>query len=103
MSGANDWTLLGHKPKIMILRYAHLGPTHLWNAVEGLSKFSRRGIGTDTKGIPSEGQNSQVLDKKWRHQPDLHRCYRRESVTRWVSMVCDQLLLILKTMIHINK
>ena len=85
MSGANDrtlQTLLGHKSQSMILRYAHLGPTHLWNAVEGLSKFSRRGIGTDTKtdtkGISSEGQNSQVLDKKWRPQPDLNRCYRRE-------------------------
>ena len=49
MSGANDRTLqalLGHKSQTMILRYAHLGPTHLWNAVEGLTK---NGIGTGTK------------------------------------------------------
>ncbi|EQD38083.1 phage integrase, partial [mine drainage metagenome] len=40
MNGANDrtlQTLLGHKSQTMILRYAHLGPTHLWNAVEGLA------------------------------------------------------------------
>ncbi len=49
MNGANDrtlQTLLGHKSQTMILRYAHLGPTHLWNAVEGLTK---RGSGTGTK------------------------------------------------------
>ena len=49
MNGANDrtlQTLLGHKSQTMILRYAHLGPTHLWNAVEGLTK---KGFGTGTK------------------------------------------------------
>lgn len=41
MNGANDrtlQTLLGHKSQAMILRYAHLGPSHLQNAVEGLVK-----------------------------------------------------------------
>jgi len=39
MNGANDrtlQTLLGHKSQAMILRYAHLGPSHLQAAVEGL-------------------------------------------------------------------
>jgi hypothetical protein len=35
----------------MILRYAHLGPTHLWNEVEGLVKNSLKEIRTDTKGF----------------------------------------------------
>ena len=51
MNGANDrtlQTLLGHKSQTMILRYAHLGPTHLWNAIEGLTK---NGIGTGTKKV----------------------------------------------------
>ncbi len=41
MNGANDrtlQTLLGHKSQAMILRYAHLGPSHLQDAVEGLVK-----------------------------------------------------------------
>jgi integrase len=40
MQGANDRTLqelLGHKTSRMILRYAHLAPTHLWQAIEGLT------------------------------------------------------------------
>ena len=52
MMGANDrtlQTLLGHKSQRMILRYAHLGPTHLWNAVEGLASSTKKEIGTDTK------------------------------------------------------
>ena len=52
MQGANDrtlQTLMGHKSQRMILRYAHLGPTHLLNALEGLVKDSPPKIGTDTK------------------------------------------------------
>ena len=52
MQGANDrtlQTLMGHKSQRMILRYAHLGPTHLLNALEGLVKVSPPKIGTDTK------------------------------------------------------
>jgi len=52
MQGANDrtlQTLMGHKTQRMILRYAHLGPTHLLNALEGLVKASPPQIGTDTK------------------------------------------------------
>ena len=52
MQGTNDrtlQTLMGHKSQRMILRYAHLGPTHLLNALEGLVKDSPPKIGTDTK------------------------------------------------------
>lgn len=38
MRGANDrtlQTLMGHKSQRMIIRYAHLGPTHLMNALPG--------------------------------------------------------------------
>ena len=52
MQGANDrtlQTLMGHKTQRMILRYAHLGPTHLLNALEGLVTVSPPQIGTDTK------------------------------------------------------
>ena len=53
MQGANDrtlQTLMGHKTQRIILRYAHLGPTHLFlNAFEGLVKDSPPKIGTDTK------------------------------------------------------
>ena len=48
MQGANDRTLqelLGHKTPGMVLRYAHLSPTHLWQAVEGLTQ---NGTGTKT-------------------------------------------------------
>ena len=54
MQGANDrtlQTLMGHKTQRMILRYAHLGPTHLLNALEGLVTVSPPKIGTDTKEI----------------------------------------------------
>src|SRR5262249_36811352 len=40
MQGANDRTLMvlgGWKSPAMLSRYAHLSPTHLWKAVEGLT------------------------------------------------------------------
>ena len=40
MKGANDRTLMalgGWKSPAMLSRYAHLSPTHLWNAIEGLT------------------------------------------------------------------
>lgn len=56
MQGVNDRTLMtlgGWKSPRMLNRYAHLSPTHLWQAVEGLTKItpSRRDIQnrTDTK------------------------------------------------------
>lgn len=52
MQGANDRTLqelLGHKTPRMVLRYAHLSPTHLWQAVEGLTKM---GVKTETQPAP---------------------------------------------------
>lgn len=38
MNGANDRTLGGWKTPRMLLRYSHLGPSHLQGAVEGLVK-----------------------------------------------------------------
>lgn len=49
MQGANDRTIMalgGWKSPRMLDRYAHLSPTHLWQAVEGLTKF-----GTVTKTV----------------------------------------------------
>lgn len=58
MQGANDRTLqelLGHKTPGMVLRYAHLSPTHLWQAVEGLTKVSTgTKTGTDQKAVKEE-------------------------------------------------
>ena len=66
MSGANDrtlQTLLGHKSQSMILRYAHLGPTHLWNAVKGLSKFSRRKLERTPRGFHRKVKTRKCLIK----------------------------------------
>src|SRR6188472_1053172 len=41
MQGANDRTLMAlgrWKSSAMLSRYAHLSPTHLWEAVEGLTR-----------------------------------------------------------------
>ncbi|EAY56459.1 MAG: probable phage integrase [Leptospirillum rubarum] len=69
MMGANDrtlQTLLGHKSQRMILRCAHLGPTHLWNAVEGLASSTKKRIGTDTKTdtgkISGKGGKSEIVE-----------------------------------------
>lgn len=48
MQGANDRTIMtlgGWKSPAMLSRYAHLSPTHLWQAVEGLT---RNGTVTET-------------------------------------------------------
>lgn len=69
MQGVNDRTLMtlgGWKSPRMLNRYAHLSPTHLWQAVEGLTKItpSRREFQnatdtkTDTGKIDREGENS---------------------------------------------
>ncbi|BCA54652.1 integrase [Nitrospira sp. KM1] len=52
MQGANDRTLMalgGWKSPAMLSRYAHLSPTHLWKAVEGLTQ-----VGTVTKTVTEE-------------------------------------------------
>ena len=52
MQGANDRTLMalgGWKSPAMLSRYAHLSPTHLWQAVEGLTKTA-----TATKTVTEE-------------------------------------------------
>ncbi len=59
MQGANDRTIMalgGWKSPAMLSRYAHLSPTHLWRAVEGLTK-----IGTGTKtGTSTEGTQEGI-------------------------------------------
>jgi len=52
MQGANNRTLMalgGWKSPTMRRRYAHLSPTHLWKAVEGLTQ-----VGTVTKAVTEE-------------------------------------------------
>ena len=65
MQGANDRTLMalgGWKSSAMLSRYAHLSPTHLWNAVEGLTQ-----VGTVNKTGTGEGsekaESMQVIEK----------------------------------------
>jgi len=61
MQGANDRTLMalgGWKSPAMLSRYAHLSPTHLWQAVEGLTQ-----MGTVTKESIREGQTGRLLEE----------------------------------------
>ncbi|WP_447985591.1 tyrosine-type recombinase/integrase [Nitrospira sp. Nam74] len=54
MQGANDRTIMalgGWKSTAMLARYAHLSPTHLWQAVEGLAQA---GTVTETVTGPKE-------------------------------------------------
>jgi len=65
MQGANDRTLMalgGWKSPAMLSRYAHLSPTHLWKAVEGLTQ-----VGTVPKTVTDEmtpDEDTQKLLKK---------------------------------------
>ena len=57
----NDRTLMalgGWKSPTMLSRYAHLSPTHLWKAVEGLTQ-----IGTVTKTVTEEMTKDEVTQK----------------------------------------
>jgi len=61
MQGANDRTLMalgGWKSPAMLSRYAHLSPTHLWQAVEGLTK-----MGTVTKTVTKESIEEEQTAK----------------------------------------
>ena len=60
MQGANDRTLMalgGWKSPAMLSRYAHLSPTHLYQAVENLTR-----IGTVTTNVTQEGEAPNLLD-----------------------------------------
>ena len=64
MQGANDRTLMalgGWKSPAMLSRYAHLSPTHLWHAVEGLTHLGT-GTGTGT-GQPVDNEGDAKLLK----------------------------------------
>ncbi len=60
MQGANDRTIMAlggwHSPA-MLSRYAHLSPTHLWNAVERLGQM---GTGTKTGTTRGEEKSEAV-------------------------------------------
>ncbi len=45
----------------MLARYAHLSPTHLWNAVEGLAR-TRTGTKTGTRGREETAETTQPLE-----------------------------------------
>ena len=61
MQGANDRTLMalgGWKSPAMLARYAHLSPTHLWKAVEGLTQ-----LGTVTETVTEETATEEETQK----------------------------------------
>ena len=65
MQGANDRTLMalgGWKSPAMLSRYAHLSPTHLWQAVEGLTKIATV-TKTATEESVEEEQASKLLEE----------------------------------------
>jgi integrase len=65
MQGANDRTLMalgGWKSPAMLSRYAHLSPTHLWQAVEGLTKTATV-TKTATAESAEEEQGSKLLEE----------------------------------------
>jgi len=65
MSGQSDRviaSLLRHSGTGLVQRYAHLSPTHLQEAVEGLSTFGQhREIGTGTKSGNREGLKEESV------------------------------------------
>lgn len=67
MSGQSDRTiasLLRHSGTGLVQRYAHLSPTHLQEAVEGLSTFGQPPeIGTDTKIVNAEAHDKHEENK----------------------------------------
>ncbi len=79
MKGANDRTLMalgGWKSPRMLSRYAHLSPTHLWQAVEGLVNSKQKNSdGTVTKTVRSEGDEPGEKPKSlknWSGKGDLN-------------------------------
>jgi len=61
MQGANDRTLMalgGWRSPAMLSRYAHLSPTHLWKAVEGLTQ-----VGTVTETVTEEMAAAEEMQK----------------------------------------
>ena len=61
MQGANDRTIMalgGWKSPAMLSRYAHLSPTHLWQAVEGLTA-----IGTVTKTVTDREKADEEIQE----------------------------------------
>ena len=63
MQGANDRTLMalgGWKSPAMLSRYAHLSPTHLWKAVEGLTAFQGQNLDrTVTETVTGRNEKEQ--------------------------------------------
>ena len=64
MQGVNDRTLQalgGWKSPRMLTRYAHLSPTHLWQAVEGLSKENQGATAPETAPAKNRQKNKPAL------------------------------------------
>jgi integrase len=60
MQGENDRTIMalgGWRSPAMLSRYAHLSPSHLWKAVEGLAD---NGTGSKTGSMPSKKEREAV-------------------------------------------
>ncbi len=65
MQGANDRTIMalgGWRSPAMLSRYAHLSPTHLWKAVEGLILTGSK---TGSAHERDEAESTQTIEKYW--------------------------------------
>jgi len=79
MQGANDRTIMalgGWKSPAMLSRYAHLSPTHLWQAVEGIAQSE-----TVTKTVTAEGESVESLEREKGFEPSTLALARRCSTT----------------------
>ncbi len=64
MQGANDRTLMalgGWKSPAMLSRYAHLSPSHLWQAVEGLTQSRNRDQNRDRETDGDREETAKLL------------------------------------------
>ena len=102
MTGANDrtlQTLMGHQSPRMILRYAHLSPTHLREALEKLVDFSPKVTATDTKTETKEFLTIEGGKKTAEILKILERETGFEPATLALAM-CHNLFVLLCTLWH---
>src|SRR4051812_949609 len=83
MQGADIHTvakLLGHKDLRMAMRYQHLSPEYLSEAMTSLDKVFPASCYQDvTENKQLEGEVEVSASESWRPRRDLNPCYRRES------------------------